>query len=248
MNDPTARQTMLRVPAPAPDKRDAGDTGTLAPVKALPQNWAQSEAARIVQQARQEIAGERQAEQEAAEQRSARYATHREVAGAFVTQPFAAVREPGESSAGEQPWYEQGSRTVAVDLAGRPRLHRVSRTAPKPPPAPLGAISSRWVETIPCPAPPVFDPRQYGPYLRAVGAATGTRTHLEAESAWRLAIETGPFVGPLLPCRECRGTGMVWIAGCNCDPAGPDGYGHERYCGAEQCPNGCPFNPEAAAS
>jgi hypothetical protein len=106
VNNPAARQAMLRVPAPAPGK-------------ALPQNWAQAEAARIVQRARQEIADERQAEREAAGQCSARYATHREVAGAFVAQPFPAVpAERGGQRAGGPPWWEQGSRTVAVDLTG----------------------------------------------------------------------------------------------------------------------------------
>jgi hypothetical protein len=42
-------------------------------------------------------------------------------------------------------------------------------------------------------------------------------------------------------CTGCDGTGMVWVETCTCG-SGMD-FPHERYCGAEQCPNGCPFNP-----
>ena len=42
-------------------------------------------------------------------------------------------------------------------------------------------------------------------------------------------------------CAECDGTGMVWVETCTCG-SGRE-FPHERYCGAEQCPNGCPFNP-----
>lgn len=153
-------------------------------------------------------------------------AGYRQMRGALDMMPFAAIREPHEQ-----------------------RAAPVSEPVPVPPPAPLGVISSRLVETIPSPPPPVFDARQYGPYLRAVGAATGTRTDLERESAWRLAIEAGPFIGPSPTCPECDGTGMVWAERCTCG-TGPSGYYgmHERYCGAEPCPAGCPFKPEAAAS
>ena len=44
-------------------------------------------------------------------------------------------------------------------------------------------------------------------------------------------------------CAECKGTGMVDGDGsCNCgSPADISvGYSHERYCGAEPCPAGCP--------
>ena len=45
-------------------------------------------------------------------------------------------------------------------------------------------------------------------------------------------------------CPECGGSGYVEGPGCNCG-VGPSGYYgmHERYCGLEPCPNGCPFNP-----
>jgi hypothetical protein len=47
-------------------------------------------------------------------------------------------------------------------------------------------------------------------------------------------------------CPECEDTGMVWSDGCNCG-VGPHGYYgmHERHCGAEPCPNGCPVKPDA---
>ena len=49
-------------------------------------------------------------------------------------------------------------------------------------------------------------------------------------------------------CARCHGTGAVWAdpPACTCG-AGPacgiPGVGHEPYCGAEQCPNGCAFRP-----
>lgn len=138
-------------------------------------DWALSEAGRIV----------RQVEAEQASVRAARYATRREVAGAFVTQPFAAVRE-----AGGQPWYEPGSRTVAVDLTGTGA--KVDRPAP---PAPLGAISARLVDGITYPDPHDLtgglNPRLYAQALRHIGMATGTCSPYESDAAWRLAIETG---------------------------------------------------------
>ena len=44
------------------------------------------------------------------------------------------------------------------------------------------------------------------------------------------------------PCPECDGNGYVEGPGCNCG-VGPAGYYgmHERYCGLEPCPRGCPF-------
>ena len=48
---------------------------------------------------------------------------------------------------------------------------------------------------------------------------------------------------PGQPCIECKGTGMTDGDGsCNCgSPADISvGYSHERYCGAEPCPAGCP--------
>jgi hypothetical protein len=49
-------------------------------------------------------------------------------------------------------------------------------------------------------------------------------------------------------CPECEDTGMVWSDGCNCG-VGPHGYYgmHERHCGAEPCPNGCPVKPRDTA-
>lgn len=49
-------------------------------------------------------------------------------------------------------------------------------------------------------------------------------------------------------CGECHGTGAVWTEppACTCGsgPAcGIPGVGHEPYCGAEPCPNGCAFRP-----
>ena len=49
-------------------------------------------------------------------------------------------------------------------------------------------------------------------------------------------------------CPECEDTGMVWVERCTCGGYGEPYYQHERYCGAEQCPNGCPFNPPSPAS
>jgi len=47
-------------------------------------------------------------------------------------------------------------------------------------------------------------------------------------------------------CPECEDTGMVWTDGCNCG-VGPHGYCgmHERHCGAEPCPAGCPVTAAA---
>jgi hypothetical protein len=44
------------------------------------------------------------------------------------------------------------------------------------------------------------------------------------------------------PCPECGGKGYTEGPGCNCG-VGPSGYYgmHERYCGLEPCPRGCPF-------
>jgi len=43
-------------------------------------------------------------------------------------------------------------------------------------------------------------------------------------------------------CPACGGNGYVEGPGCNCG-VGPAGYYgmHERYCGLEPCPLGCPF-------
>jgi len=49
---------------------------------------------------------------------------------------------------------------------------------------------------------------------------------------------------PRPACSTCDDTGMVWIETCTCG-SGIE-FPHERYCGAEQCPNGCPFNPPGA--
>ena len=44
------------------------------------------------------------------------------------------------------------------------------------------------------------------------------------------------------PCPACGGNGYVEGPRCNCG-VGPAGYYgmHERYCGMEPCPRGCPF-------
>lgn len=39
--------------------------------------------------------------------------------------------------------------------------------------------------------------------------------------------------------RGCCKSGLVSADGCNCGPAGLDGYGHEPLCGWEPCPNRC---------
>jgi hypothetical protein len=43
-------------------------------------------------------------------------------------------------------------------------------------------------------------------------------------------------------CRECLGSGLIPVGRCNCgSPADISvGYMHERLCGYEQCPAGCP--------
>ena len=45
-------------------------------------------------------------------------------------------------------------------------------------------------------------------------------------------------------CPECGGNGYIEGSGCNCG-VGPAGYYgmHERHCGLEPCPRGCPFVP-----
>ena len=45
-------------------------------------------------------------------------------------------------------------------------------------------------------------------------------------------------------CPECDGNGYVEGPACNCG-VGPAGYYgmHERHCGLEPCPLGCPFVP-----
>ena len=49
-------------------------------------------------------------------------------------------------------------------------------------------------------------------------------------------------------CPECHGNGWTEAPGCNCG-AGPQGYYgmHERHCGLEPCPRGCPFVAPALA-
>ena len=42
-------------------------------------------------------------------------------------------------------------------------------------------------------------------------------------------------------CTLCEDTGMVWVDACTCG-SGRE-FPHERYCGAEPCPNGCPVRP-----
>ena len=44
------------------------------------------------------------------------------------------------------------------------------------------------------------------------------------------------------PCPACGGNGYVEGPRCNCG-VGPAGYYgmHERHCGLEPCPRGCPF-------
>jgi hypothetical protein len=46
-------------------------------------------------------------------------------------------------------------------------------------------------------------------------------------------------------CPVCYGTGMVEAdpPSCTCGTSQP-GYPHERYCGAEPCPRGCPVQAE----
>jgi hypothetical protein len=51
---------------------------------------------------------------------------------------------------------------------------------------------------------------------------------------------------PTPVCVECDGTGAVWVDACTCG-SGRE-FPHERYCGTEQCPNGCPFNPPKPTS
>jgi hypothetical protein len=57
---------------------------------------------------------------------------------------------------------------------------------------------------------------------------------------WRMEAERHDRPAPSA-CPECSGTGMVWTDGCTCG-VGPGGYYgmHERHCGAEPCPSGCP--------
>jgi hypothetical protein len=53
---------------------------------------------------------------------------------------------------------------------------------------------------------------------------------------------------PKPKCAECNGTGEVWTDPheCTCG-TGPQGYYgiHERGCGSEPCPSGCPYVPAA---
>lgn len=44
------------------------------------------------------------------------------------------------------------------------------------------------------------------------------------------------------PCPTCSGRGWIESDHCNCG-TGPSGYYgmHERHCGLEPCPRGCPF-------
>jgi hypothetical protein len=46
------------------------------------------------------------------------------------------------------------------------------------------------------------------------------------------------------PCPVCAGRGWLESDHCNCG-TGPSGYYgmHERHCGLEPCPRGCPFVP-----
>ena len=66
----------------------------------------------------------------------------------------------------------------------------------------------------------------------------------DAASALRTAVTAA-----LAPaCPDCHGTGEVAVGRCTCG-TGPSDYPpigtHRQGCGAEPCPNGCPYNPAA---
>lgn len=66
--------------------------------------------------------------------------------------------------------------------------------------------------------------------------------------SWREFGPDSPRARDASPvCPKCDDTGMVWVERCTCGGYGEPYYQHERHCGAEQCPNGCPFNPEAVS-
>ena len=65
--------------------------------------------------------------------------------------------------------------------------------------------------------------------------------------SWREFGPDSPRAADACPvCPECEDTGMVWVDTCTCG-SGRE-FPHERYCGAEPCPNGCPVKPKARAS
>jgi hypothetical protein len=89
-----------------------------------------------------------------------------------------------------------------------------------------------------------------GPYtataqVHATLAVAGQLARLgeSIERAARLMAAEPPAL-PDPGCPHCHGLGYTEGPGCNCG-AGPGGHfgAHERYCGLEQCPAGCPFVP-----
>lgn len=81
--------------------------------------------------------------------------------------------------------------------------------------------------------------------------------HVAAKEGWQVFQPDGvtaSFAVTLCPahktdCPECQDTGLTWPEEdrCTCG-TGPSGYYgmHERYCGAEPCPRGCPVVPPTA--
>ncbi len=60
--------------------------------------------------------------------------------------------------------------------------------------------------------------------------------------------KTGIKPGTATSCPECDGKGYTEGPGCNCGGYGEPYYQHERYCGLEPCPAGCPFVPPEPVS
>ena len=67
-----------------------------------------------------------------------------------------------------------------------------------------------------------------------------TSPDLDGESAYESACPERVHDGQ--PCLICSGRGWTEIDHCTCG-TGPSGYYgmHERHCGLEPCPRGCPF-------
>jgi hypothetical protein len=59
--------------------------------------------------------------------------------------------------------------------------------APPAPPMPFSGVSAVWVSQVRYPEPDTCDLHGYARTLRHIGAATGTSTSYEHDSAWRLA-------------------------------------------------------------
>lgn len=67
----------------------------------------------------------------------------------------------------------------------------------------------------------------------------GASVDIDGAEKERFAEAVARAMTPGQTCRECLGSGLIPVDGCTCGDGLPP-YGHERGCGYEPCPAGCP--------